>query len=60
MHSETPKLLHTLCGLPMICWPVRAARNAGARAVVVVDSPERPLEQVLGDDVTIVVQPEPN
>ncbi len=60
MHSETPKLLHTLCGLPMICWPVRAARSAGARAVVVVDSPERPLAAVLGADATIVVQPEPN
>jgi bifunctional UDP-N-acetylglucosamine pyrophosphorylase/glucosamine-1-phosphate N-acetyltransferase len=60
MRSQTPKLLHPLCGLPMICWPLRAAREAGAGSVIVVDSPERPLEEVVGDAATIVVQPEPN
>src|SRR5436190_6993263 len=30
MRSQTPKALHDLCGLPMIAWPVRAAREAGA------------------------------
>jgi len=44
MRSQTPKLLHDLCGAPMIAWPVRAARQAGAGRVVVVDSPGRPLE----------------
>ncbi len=44
MRSATPKLLHRICGRPMIAWPVRAARAAGAAKVVVVDAPERPLE----------------
>ena len=43
MRSATPKLLHPLCGRPMIAWPIAAAREAGAGKVVVVDSPERPL-----------------
>ncbi|MDQ6806556.1 MAG: hypothetical protein M3065_16680, partial [Actinomycetota bacterium] len=30
MRSETPKLLHSLCGRPMIEWPVAAASDAGA------------------------------
>jgi bifunctional UDP-N-acetylglucosamine pyrophosphorylase/glucosamine-1-phosphate N-acetyltransferase len=56
MRSATPKLLHPLCGVEMICWPLRAARAAGARKVVVVDSPERPLEHVVGDQAVVVVQ----
>ena len=43
MRSATPKLLHPLCGRPMIAWPVTAAREAGAGKVVVVDGPARPL-----------------
>ena len=39
MRSKTPKVLHELCGLPMVLWPVRAALDAGAEQVVVVDSP---------------------
>ena len=60
MRSDTPKVLHELCGLPMGLWPVRAALAAGAGRVVVVDSPERPLAGVLPEGVELVVQPEPN
>ncbi len=60
MHSRTPKVLHDLCGIPMLLWPVRAAREAGAERVVVVDSPERPLEGLLPDGVELAVQPIPN
>ena len=60
MHSRTPKVLHDLCGIPMLLWPVRAAREAGAERVVVVDSPERPLEGLLPDGVELTVQPIPN
>ena len=49
MRSRTPKVLHELCGLPMVLWPVRAALEAGAGRVVVVDSPARALEAVLPD-----------
>src|SRR5579859_766174 len=47
MRSETPKLLHPICGRPMIAWPVAAALEAGAEKVVVVDGPARPLAQVV-------------
>ncbi len=39
MRSQTPKVLHELCGRPMVLWPVLAALEAGAGRVVVVDSP---------------------
>jgi bifunctional UDP-N-acetylglucosamine pyrophosphorylase / glucosamine-1-phosphate N-acetyltransferase len=57
MRSLTPKVLHELCGLPMVLWPVRAALAAGAGRVVVVDSPERALEGVLPPGVELAVQP---
>jgi bifunctional UDP-N-acetylglucosamine pyrophosphorylase / glucosamine-1-phosphate N-acetyltransferase len=60
MRSSTPKVLHELCGLPMVLWPVRAALEAGAGRVVVVDSPGRALERVLPEDVQLAVQPQPN
>jgi bifunctional UDP-N-acetylglucosamine pyrophosphorylase/glucosamine-1-phosphate N-acetyltransferase len=60
MRSSTPKVLHDLCGVPMVMWPVRAALAAGAGRVVVVDSPARALEQVLPDDVELAVQPQPD
>ncbi len=47
MRSQTPKVLHELCGRPMVLWPVQAALEAGAEKVVVVDSPQRALEEVL-------------
>ncbi len=58
MRSATPKVLHELCGIPMVLWPVRAALAAGAARVVVVDSPGRALESVLPDGVELVVQPQ--
>ena len=60
MRSATPKVLHELCGLPMVLWPVRAALAAGAGRVVVVDSPVRAIEPVLPQGVELAVQPEPN
>jgi bifunctional UDP-N-acetylglucosamine pyrophosphorylase / glucosamine-1-phosphate N-acetyltransferase len=60
MRSRTPKVLHELCGLPMVLWPVRAALAAGAGQVVVVDSPERALQGVLPVGVRLAVQPQSN
>jgi bifunctional UDP-N-acetylglucosamine pyrophosphorylase/glucosamine-1-phosphate N-acetyltransferase len=75
MHSDVPKVLHELCGRPMGLWPVMAALEAGAGKVVVVDSPARPLAEVLaergmlangkcppgaGQKVELVVQPHSN
>jgi bifunctional UDP-N-acetylglucosamine pyrophosphorylase/glucosamine-1-phosphate N-acetyltransferase len=59
MRSATPKLLHPLCGRPMIEWPVVAAREAGAGKVVVVDGPERRLGSALNGEVEIAVQEQP-
>ena len=63
MRSATPKLLHPLCGRPMIAWPVQAAREAGASKVIVVDNPARRLEPELNGDgaalVTFAIQQQP-
>jgi bifunctional UDP-N-acetylglucosamine pyrophosphorylase/glucosamine-1-phosphate N-acetyltransferase len=40
MRSPLPKVLHELCGLPMLAWVVEAALEAGADDVVVVAGPE--------------------
>ncbi len=58
MRSRTPKVLHELCGRPMLLWPVHAALEAGARQVVVVDSPDRALEEVLPAGVELAIQPQ--
>jgi bifunctional UDP-N-acetylglucosamine pyrophosphorylase / glucosamine-1-phosphate N-acetyltransferase len=60
MHSRTPKVLHDLCGIPMLLWPVRAAREAGAERVIVVDSPARALEPLLPEGVELAIQPTAN
>jgi bifunctional UDP-N-acetylglucosamine pyrophosphorylase / glucosamine-1-phosphate N-acetyltransferase len=60
MRSSTPKVLHDLCGAPMVLWPVRAALTAGAGRVVVVDSPARALEPVLPEGVELAVQLQPD
>jgi bifunctional UDP-N-acetylglucosamine pyrophosphorylase/glucosamine-1-phosphate N-acetyltransferase len=60
MRSRTPKVLHELCGIPMVLWPVRAALEAGAARVVVVDSPARALEGVLPEGVELAVQEQPD
>jgi bifunctional UDP-N-acetylglucosamine pyrophosphorylase/glucosamine-1-phosphate N-acetyltransferase len=59
MRSGTPKLLHQICGRPMIAWPIAAAREAGASRIVVVDNPDRRLEDVIDPDVTLAVQQKP-
>ncbi|MFZ0089652.1 MAG: bifunctional UDP-N-acetylglucosamine diphosphorylase/glucosamine-1-phosphate N-acetyltransferase GlmU [Solirubrobacteraceae bacterium] len=59
MRSSMPKLLHPLCGRPLVHWPIAAARAAGAGKVVVVDSPARPLEAALLDGVALAVQERP-
>jgi bifunctional UDP-N-acetylglucosamine pyrophosphorylase/glucosamine-1-phosphate N-acetyltransferase len=56
MRSATPKVLHELCGIPMVLWPVRAALAAGAGRVVVVDSPARALEPVLPEGIELAIQ----
>ncbi|HXE46663.1 MAG TPA: bifunctional UDP-N-acetylglucosamine diphosphorylase/glucosamine-1-phosphate N-acetyltransferase GlmU [Conexibacter sp.] len=68
MRSATPKLLHPLCGPPVIAWAIAAARAADAQKVVVVGGPDRALAPAVeagGDradgvaDVVLAVQQEP-
>ena len=59
MRSAVQKLLHPLCGRPIIEWPVAAARAAGASKIVVVDGPERRLESTLNGSVSLAVQEQP-
>jgi bifunctional UDP-N-acetylglucosamine pyrophosphorylase/glucosamine-1-phosphate N-acetyltransferase len=59
MRSQTPKLLHPLCGRPLIGWTVEAARGAGADKVVVVDNPKRALSEALDPDLETAVQERP-
>jgi bifunctional UDP-N-acetylglucosamine pyrophosphorylase / glucosamine-1-phosphate N-acetyltransferase len=60
MRSSLQKVLHPLCGRPLISWPVEAARSAGAEPVVVVDNPKRRLEDHLPEGVVTAIQEQPN
>jgi bifunctional UDP-N-acetylglucosamine pyrophosphorylase/glucosamine-1-phosphate N-acetyltransferase len=57
MRSRLPKMLHDLCGRPLVGWPIAAAREAGADDVVVVRAPDNSLDGHLPDAVASVVQP---
>ncbi len=59
MRSATPKVLHDLCGRPLVAWPIAAAREAGAGRVVVVGGPDHALDGLLPEGVTLAVQEEP-
>ncbi|HEV2857887.1 MAG TPA: bifunctional UDP-N-acetylglucosamine diphosphorylase/glucosamine-1-phosphate N-acetyltransferase GlmU [Solirubrobacterales bacterium] len=58
MRSSTPKMLHPVCGRPMVAWPIVAAREAGAGRVAAIVSPGRDLSAGLPEDVETVEQPQ--
>ena len=58
MRSSLPKVLHPVCGRPMVAWPVLAAREAGAGRVAVIVSPDRDLTPGLPEGTETVVQPQ--
>jgi bifunctional UDP-N-acetylglucosamine pyrophosphorylase/glucosamine-1-phosphate N-acetyltransferase len=60
MRSTMPKVLHPVCGRPMVAWPVLAGREAGADRIAVIVSPDRDLTPALPDGTETVVQPEPD
>jgi len=60
MRSSTPKMLHPVCGRPMVAWPIVAAREAGAGRVVAIVSPGRDLSAGLPEGVETVEQPQPD
>jgi bifunctional UDP-N-acetylglucosamine pyrophosphorylase/glucosamine-1-phosphate N-acetyltransferase len=61
MKSRTPKLLHELCGRPMVAYVVDAARDAtGGHPPLVVTSPATAaVREALGEDVEYALQAEP-
>jgi bifunctional UDP-N-acetylglucosamine pyrophosphorylase/glucosamine-1-phosphate N-acetyltransferase len=57
MRSSTPKMLHTVCGRPMVAWPIFAAREAGAGRVAAIVSPGHDISAGLPEGVETVEQP---
>jgi bifunctional UDP-N-acetylglucosamine pyrophosphorylase/glucosamine-1-phosphate N-acetyltransferase len=60
MRSSTPKMLHPVCGQPMVAWPILAAREAGAERVAVIVSPGQDISAALPEGSETVVQPQPD
>jgi bifunctional UDP-N-acetylglucosamine pyrophosphorylase/glucosamine-1-phosphate N-acetyltransferase len=58
MRSSLPKMLHPVCGQPMVAWPILAAREAGAGRVAAIVSPGHDISAALPEGVETVVQPE--
>lgn len=58
MLSATPKVLHRVCGKPMVEWVVDAARAAGAARVVCVVRPGDGVAAGLPDSVSVAEQRE--
>lgn len=57
MRSSLPKMLHPVCGQPMVAWPILAAREAGAGRVAAIVSPGHDISSALPEGVETVVQP---
>jgi bifunctional UDP-N-acetylglucosamine pyrophosphorylase / glucosamine-1-phosphate N-acetyltransferase len=58
MRSSVPKVLHEVCGRPMVAWPIAAARGAGAGRICVIVSPDSEVPGALPDVIETVVQAE--
>ena len=58
MRSRTPKVLHPVCGRPMLAWVVDAARGAGADRVVAIVRPDSGVTERLGDGIEVAEQRE--
>jgi bifunctional UDP-N-acetylglucosamine pyrophosphorylase / glucosamine-1-phosphate N-acetyltransferase len=58
MRSSLPKMLHPVCGQPMVAWPILAAREAGAGRVAVIVSPGRDLSPALPEGTETIEQPQ--
>jgi bifunctional UDP-N-acetylglucosamine pyrophosphorylase/glucosamine-1-phosphate N-acetyltransferase len=58
MRSSLPKMLHPVCGRPLVAWPILAAREAGVGRVAAIVSPGIDISAGLPDDVETVVQPQ--
>ena len=55
MRSRQPKVLHPLCGRPLIAYPLRIARTLADRIVLVLGPNADEVVAVAGSDVRSVV-----
>jgi bifunctional UDP-N-acetylglucosamine pyrophosphorylase / glucosamine-1-phosphate N-acetyltransferase len=58
MRSAMPKMLHPVCGRPLVAWPILAAREAGAGRIAAIVSPGIDISAGLPEGVETVVQPQ--
>src|SRR2546428_13799707 len=58
MRSRQPKVLHRLCGRPLIGYPLRIARTLADRIVIVTPPNADEVATLAGPDVRTVVQRE--
>jgi bifunctional UDP-N-acetylglucosamine pyrophosphorylase/glucosamine-1-phosphate N-acetyltransferase len=58
MRSAVPKVLHPVCGRPMIAWVIAAAREAGADPVLCVTRPGEGVAEALPNGTVPVEQSE--
>jgi bifunctional UDP-N-acetylglucosamine pyrophosphorylase/glucosamine-1-phosphate N-acetyltransferase len=58
MRSSVPKVLHPVCGRPMVEWVIEAAREAGAGRIVCVIRPDEGVAEGLPDEVEVAEQSE--
>lgn len=56
MRSAVPKVLHPVCGRPMVEWAIEAARGAGASQVVCVTRPGDGVAERLPEGVAVAEQ----
>ena len=61
MKSRIPKVLHPICGKPMLSYPLDLLRSLEVGRIIVVVSPSNrtAIEGLLGDSVDYALQPEP-
>src|SRR5436305_5291571 len=56
MHSSLPKVLHPVCGRPMIHWVIDAAQRAGADRIICITRPGEGVEEQLPEGVEAAPQ----
>jgi bifunctional UDP-N-acetylglucosamine pyrophosphorylase/glucosamine-1-phosphate N-acetyltransferase len=58
MRSRTPKVLHALCGRPLLSYPLRLARTLSDRVALVVGPDADGVRALVGPDAAVVEQRE--
>jgi bifunctional UDP-N-acetylglucosamine pyrophosphorylase / glucosamine-1-phosphate N-acetyltransferase len=58
MKSKLPKVLHPVCGRPMVHWVIAAARDAGAEQVIAVTRPGEGVAEALPEGTANAEQTE--